>query len=77
LEGTVVSTIDELRGLLADLSPFRLAELRDFAEFLREKDRVPAPVVLDDLFGALSPEKAAAMEQAINDGCEQIDAATW
>jgi hypothetical protein len=72
-----MSAIEEIRCLIAGLSPYRLAELRDYAEFLREKDRALVPIVLSDLFGTLSPERVAAMDEAIKDGCEQVDASAW
>ncbi len=65
-----MSATEELRSLLAELAPYRIAELRDFAEFLRAKNRGSVPIALDDIFGSLSAERAAAMEQVINDGCE-------
>jgi hypothetical protein len=72
-----MSSTEELRSLLAELAPHRIAELRDFAEFLRAKDRGSAPIALDGIFGTLSAERAAAMEQVINEGCERIDANAW
>ena len=72
-----MSATDELRSLLAELAPHRIVDLRDFAEFLRGKDRGAAPIALDDIFGTLSAEGAAAMERVINEGCERIDANAW
>ena len=68
---------EELRGILAGLSPERLAELRDFAELLRAKDRVAVPIVLRHLFGTLPPEGAPALEGVIHGGCERMDGDTW
>ena len=72
-----MSDPDELRSLMADLAPHRIAELRDFAEFLRAKDHGAVPIALDDIFGTLSAEGGAAMEHVINEGCERIDANAW
>ena len=63
--------------MLAGRSLERLAELRDFAEVFRSKDRGPAPVLVSDLFGALSSEGAAARERPFNDGRERVDADAW
>ena len=72
-----MSATEELRGLVAELAPHRIAELRDFAEFLRAKDRGAALITLDDIFGTLSAEGGSAMEHVINEGCERIDANSW
>jgi hypothetical protein len=72
-----MSATEELRDLLAELAPHRIAELRDFAEFLRAKDRGAVPITLDDIFGTLSAEGGSTMERVINEGCERIDANSW
>ncbi len=69
--------LEELRAILAELKPARLAEVRDFAEFLRQKDRIAVPVVVEDLFGTLNASSAAALEQTIDDACERVDADAW
>ena len=72
-----MSAVEELRAILGDLPPHRIQDLRDYAEFLRAKDRESAPVSLTDLFGTLFAERAAAMERAIREACEGVDATAW
>jgi hypothetical protein len=72
-----MSTLDHIVEDLKALPPPKLAEAATFIHRLRQTSRSEALAILRETAGAWSDPDGAAIEKAIEEGCERIDPRDW
>jgi len=72
-----MTVIESIVKDLSALPPAKVAEVARFVHSLSEVERAERLKILLETQGAFSPEDADAVEKAINEGCERIDARDW
>jgi hypothetical protein len=72
-----MSTLEAIVEDLRTLSSPKLEEAAALIHGLREKTRAERLAALERSAGILSDEDGAALERAIEEGCEKIDARGW
>lgn len=72
-----MSTLEIIVEELRTLPPPKLEEAAALVHGLREKTRTERLAALDRSATILSDEDGAALERAIKEGCEKIDARDW
>jgi hypothetical protein len=72
-----VSTLEIILEDLKTLPTTKLDEAADYIHRLREASRAERLTILRETSGIFSPEDADAIEKAINEDCEKIDARDW
>ena len=73
----IVASLETVFDNLRALPPDKLALAANYIQCLRDNSTEEADLILSQTAGALDPEEADAMERAIEDGCERIDAPSW
>lgn len=72
-----MSTLEIIVEELKALPPPKLEEAAVLIHGLREKTRAERLAALERSSKILSDEEGAALERAIEEGCEKIDARDW
>jgi hypothetical protein len=74
---TIMSTLEIIVEELKTLPPPKLEEAAALIHGLREKSHAERIASLERSANILSDEDGAALERAIEEGCEKIDARDW
>ena len=72
--------MDVLETIVEDLKALPQAKLKEAAEYIHRMavlTREERVAILSETSGTWTPEDADAVERAINEGCEKIDAHEW
>jgi hypothetical protein len=72
-----MSTLETIVEELKTLPPPKLVEAAALIHGLREKSRSERLAALEKSAGILSANEGVALERAIDEGCETIDARDW
>ena len=72
-----MSTLEIIVEDLKSLPTPKLEEAAAYIHRLRETNRVDRLAILRETSGSWSPEDADAIEKAIAENCEKIDARDW
>lgn len=75
-----LETVSRLQAIVEDLKSLPPEKLEAAAEFIRRLKPISQEereAILARTFGSLSQEDADAMQKAIEEGCERVDAEGW
>jgi flagellar motor switch protein FliG len=75
-----LETVSRLQAIVEDLKLLPPEKLEAAAEFIRRLKPISQDereAILARTFGSLSQEDADAMQKAIEEGCERVDAEGW
>lgn len=68
---------EDIVALIKSLPPSQMREVKDFAEFLKQRKMRKTKTSFSEFCGIISKKDISLMTAAIEEGCEKVDVNGW